>query len=121
MNSMDIGVNTRALRSKSDLRRSRRYGINTHLKILRSVNGQQKIIPGYARNISTGGLAAFVPTQLTIGERLEVQFAFPGFPENLTVAGVVRTIERWQHGIEFIKLDNATERIIAERCSRIAG
>jgi hypothetical protein len=82
MNSMDIGVNTRALRSKSDLRRSRRYGINTHLKILRSVNGQQKIIPGYARNISTGGLAAFVPTLLTIGERLEVQFTFPGFPEN---------------------------------------
>ena len=107
------------LRSKSDLRQSRRYSINTHLKILRSVNGEQKIIPGYARNISTGGIAAFVPAQLTIGERLEIQFAFPGFPESLTVAGVVRTVERWQHGIEFIKLDGATERMIAELSSRL--
>ena len=110
-----------ALRSKSELRQSRRYSINTHLKILRSVNGEQKIIAGYARNISTGGMAAFVPAQLAIGETLEIQFAFPGFPENLTVAGVVRTIERWQHGIEFIKLDNAIERIIAEYSSSLTG
>ena len=110
---------TMALRSKSDLRQSRRYSINTHLKILRSVNGEQKFIPGYARNISTGGMAAFVPAQLTIGEKLEIQFAFPGSPESFTVAGVVRTVERWQHGIEFIKLDNAIERIIAEYSSRL--
>jgi PilZ domain len=109
------------LRSKSDLRQSRRYGINTHLKIFRLVNGEQKIIPGYARNISTGGMAAFVPAQLAIGETLEIQFAFPGFPENLTVSGIVRTIERWQHGIEFIKLDNAIERIIAEYSNRLTA
>ena len=110
-----------ALRSKSDLRQSHRNGIHTHLKIFRLVNGEQKIIPGYARNVSTGGIDAFVPTQLAIGETLEIQFVFPGFPENLTVFGIVRTIERWQHGIEFIRLDSATERIIAERSRRPTG
>jgi len=106
-----------ALQLKSDLRQSRRYSINTHLKILRSVNGEKKIIPGYARNISTGGIAAFIPAPLPIGERLEIQFAFPGYPETLTVVGVVRTIDKWQYGVEFINFENATERIIAERSS----
>jgi len=105
---------------KSDLRQSRRYSINTHLKILRIVNGEKKMIPGYARNVSKGGMAAFVPTRLSMGEKLEIQFAFPGCSEKLTVAGVVRTIDKWQYGVEFINLDCTTARIIAERSILLA-
>jgi hypothetical protein len=106
--------------AKSHLRKARRYNINTHLKILKSLNGQKKVIPGYARDISKGGMAAFVPAQFAIGERLEIQFAFPGFHENLTVAGIIRTIDKCQYGIEFINLDRTTERIIVEGCGFLA-
>src|SRR5258708_37763770 len=106
-----------ASRRKTGLRQSRRYRINTDLKIFRFVNGAKKIIPGYARKINEGGMAAFIPAQLSKGEKLEIEFTFPGFHERLTVHGVVRTTDKFQYGVKFIHVDDATMRTISDRSS----
>jgi hypothetical protein len=87
------------------------------LKILRFVNGTKKIIPGYARKISAGGMAVFIPAQLSRGETLEIEFSFPGFNERLAVHGVVRSTDKFQYGVKFINVDDATMRTIGERSS----
>jgi PilZ domain len=117
MNSSHESNNAIASRRRTGLRQSPRYRINTHLKILRFVKGAKKIIPGYAQKISEGGMAAFIPAQLSMGETLEIEFAFPGFHERLTVHGVVRTTDKFQYGVKFINVDDATMRTIAERSS----
>ena len=117
MNSSPESNNVIASQRKTGLRRSRRYSINTHLKILRFVNGAKKIIPGYARKISMGGMAVFIPAQLSRGETVEIEFAFPGFKERLAVHGVVRSTDKFQYGVKFINVDDGTMRTIGERSS----
>ena len=121
MNSSHERNTAIASRRKTGLRQSRRYSINTHLKILRLVNGAKKIIPGYARKISEGGMAAFIPAQLLKGETLEIEFAFPGFHERLVVHGIVRSTDKFQYGVKFINVDDATMRTIGERSSLLEG
>lgn len=102
--------------AKSNLRRTPRSAIHMHLKIYRTIAGEKKLIPGYARNISEGGVAAFVPGHLATDERLEVQFTLPGTKTELTVKAIVRTVERFQYGLEFVKLEEGVRQLIAEHC-----
>ena len=99
---------------KTDLRQSPRYKINTHLKISRAVNGVTKIIPGYARNISEGGIGAFVPGQLSIGETVAIEFAFPRSKTIIAVRAVVRAIDRFHYNLEFVGLDETARQLIAD-------
>lgn len=102
--------------AKSNLRRTPRSAIHMHLKIYRTIAGEKKLIPGYARNISEGGVAAFVPGHLAADERLEVQFTLPGTKTELTVKAIVRTVERFQYGLEFVRLDEAARCAITAHC-----
>jgi hypothetical protein len=105
---------------KRNLRRTPRMGINMHLKIFRTIGCEKKLVPGYARNISEGGLAAFIPAQVFMDERLELKFTLPGTDRELTVTAIVRLIEKFQYGLEFARLDEIARNLIAEHC-RIAS
>ncbi|HEX5433009.1 MAG TPA: PilZ domain-containing protein [Candidatus Angelobacter sp.] len=101
---------------KANLRRSPRSPINMHVKIFRTMDGERKLIPGYARNIGEEGMAAFIPAQLLTDEGLEVQFTLPGSDQQLTIQATVRTIDRLQYGLEFTRFDHMTRNIIARHC-----
>lgn len=87
-----------------------------HLKIYRTIAGEKKLIPGYARNISEGGLAAFVPGHLSTDEWVQVEFTLPGTKTELTVKAIVRTADKFQYGLEFVKLDQAARSAITAHC-----
>ena len=101
---------------KRNLRRAPRTDINMHLKVVRTVAGVKKLVPGYARNISEGGMGVFVPAQLALDERVEVTFTLPGIDKELTVNAIVRTIEKFQYGLEFTRLDEVARGILVGHC-----
>ncbi len=109
-------ITTAVHAAKRNLRRTPRSGINMHLKIYRTIAGEKKLVPGYARNISEGGLAAFVPGHLSVDERLQVQFRLPKTNTELTVTAIVRTIEKFHYGLEFAKLEEHARQLIVEHC-----
>src|SRR5947209_7881602 len=93
--------------SKADLRSSPRHKINVHLKISASMNGATRVIPGYARDISDSGVAAFIPTQLSAGHTVDVEFSFPRFGQTVSARAIVRAVNKFHHGLEFIGLEQA--------------
>jgi hypothetical protein len=102
--------------AKRNLRQTQRSAINMHLKIYRTIAGEKKLIPGYARNISEGGLAAFVPGHLSTDEWVQVEFTLPGTKTELTVKAIVRTADKFQYGLEFVKLEERVRQLIAQHC-----
>jgi hypothetical protein len=97
---------------KRNVRRSARVKTNFQLKVWIMVNEQQTLLPGYARNISGEGICAFIPADLAIDQQVELQFALPGSARELTLQGIIRAVNEFQYGIEFIRPDSATKRVL---------
>ena len=109
MTAKDILSNSASTGAKLDLRGSDRRKINIHLKISTTVDGVTKLIPGYARNISDSGMGAFIPAQLPLGQAVEIEFSLPRSSQNITARAVVRAVNKFHYGLEFIALDEASK------------
>jgi len=106
--------NTAPLKPKRNNRRSPRAKINMHVKVWRRINGEKKLVPGYSRNISQDGIAVFIPAQIAVGDKVELQFRLPGFSTEVTVHAVVRGVNKFQYGMEFTSLDGGVKRLLAD-------
>src|SRR5947209_18767784 len=96
--------------SKADLRSSPRHKINIHLKISARMNGATRVIPGYARDISDSGVAAFIPTQLSVGHTVDIEFSFPGFGQTVSPLAIVPAVNKFQHGLDFLGPEQAARQ-----------
>jgi PilZ domain len=105
--------NTIPLKPKRNNRRSPRVKINMHVKVWRCIKGEKKLVPGYCRNISRDGIAVFIPAQLAVDEKLELQFRLPGLSTEVTVHAVVRGVNKFQYGMEFTSLEDTMKRLLA--------
>ncbi|HET9183495.1 MAG TPA: PilZ domain-containing protein [Candidatus Angelobacter sp.] len=105
--------NTAPLKPKRNNRRSPRAKINMHVKVWRRVDGTKKLVPGYSRNISRDGIAVFIPAQIPVDEKVELQFRLPGLSTEVTVHAVVRGVEKLQYGMEFTSLEGSMKRLLA--------
>ena len=101
---------------KAGLRTSERRKIHAHLKISVIVNGVNKLIPGYAVNISETGIAAYVPAQLRIGDTVTVEFTFPRSSHTFSMQSIVRANTKFQYGMEFVGMNQATRDTLAQCC-----
>ena len=101
------------LKPKRTKRRSPRAKINMHVKVWRRVNGEKKLVPGYSRNISQDGIAVFIPAQIRVDEKVELQFRLPGLSTEVIAHAVVRGVDKFQHGMEFASLEGAMKRLLA--------
>src|SRR5437588_10466730 len=108
--------------SGNDLRSSALHKINVHLKITTTLHGARKLIPAYALNLSDSGLSAFIPAELPPGHTVEIEFSLPR-SQNVLARAVVRAINRFHYGLEFIKLEDAVKeqlRALALTCEQTA-
>jgi PilZ domain len=95
-----------------NLRRSARVKTNFQITIRFAKNGESIAVPGYARNICGEGIGAFIPADLEIDQKLELQFTLPGSNRELMVRGIVRAVEEFHYGIEFMELDANSRRLL---------
>jgi hypothetical protein len=98
--------------SSRKVRRSPRAKISMHVKVWRQIKGQKKLIPGYSRNICQDGIAVFMPADIPVHERLELQFTLPGSTREITVQAIVRGVSKFQYGMEFTSLDSTSKQLL---------
>ena len=103
-----------------DFRRCNRFKINLHLTVAPLIAGAKRIIPGYGRNLGEGGICAFVPAPLSLGDLLELELQFPGSSMKAKVRGKVRSADRFTYGIEFVDVDDRVDQLIAGACRALA-
>lgn len=99
-------------------RRSPRAKISMHVKVWRMVLGQKKLIPGFSRNICQDGIAVFMPADIPLHEKLELQFTLPGSTREITVQAVVRGVSKFQYGMEFTSLDSTSKQLLGALVAR---
>jgi PilZ domain len=70
----------------------------------------------HGRDISEGGMAVYVPTELNVGDSAALELTVPYSQEKLLLKAFVRNREGFRYGIEFIDLGQHEREIIAGSC-----
>ncbi len=96
-------------------RRCRRYLTNLPL----TVSLAERDIEGYCNQITEGGLGAFLPEPVPVGSVVGLQFAVPTDPAELRAQAVVRYQNGFQHGLEFVSLNEGKQMAIRQFCSEL--
>lgn len=113
------GNTTAPVRPPRKARRSPRAKIGMHVKVWRNVKkGEKKLVPGYARNICQDGIAVFIPADIPLEEKVELQFTLPGSSREITVHAIVRGSHKLQYGMEFTSLDATSKQLLAAMAVR---
>lgn len=99
-------------------RRSPRAKISMHVKVWRRIKRGKTLVPGFSRNICQDGIAIFMPAQIPIHEKLELQFTLPGSSREITVQAIVRRVHNLQYGMEFTSLDANSKRLLGSLAVR---
>jgi hypothetical protein len=82
---------------------------------------RERGLEGYCNQIAQGGLGALLPETVPVGSVTLLQFVMPTFPSKLRVQAVVRYQIGFQHGFEFLSLNEAEQLAIRQFCSELAS
>jgi len=89
----------------------------TNLPIMVSL--PERDIEGYCNQIAEGGLAAFLREPVPVGSLVSLRFAVPTHPTELHLQGVVRYEFGFQHGLEFVSLNEGERLAIRQFCTEL--
>ncbi len=114
---MDKLVQKQQSESYSKTRRWKRYKVEVRVKILLKNRGA---IYGQGSDISEGGMALFVPTELEIGQGIQAELMLPYCAEKVQITGVIRNRAGFRYGFEFSVLTDHQKVLIERVCHALA-
>ena len=114
---MDKLVQKQKAESFSKTRRWSRYKVEVRVKVVLPNRGA---IYGQGSDISEGGMALFLPTELENGQTIVSELLLPYCREKALLRGVVRNRAGFRYGIEFLKLTDHEKLLIERVCKALA-
>ena len=86
------------------MRRWPRYCVGMTVQVRVTTQGPTRVVTweGHGTDISAGGLAVTVDSDLPIGSQVAVQFTLPGSDQSMIFRCFVRNREGARYGVEFI-------------------
>ncbi len=103
----------------SEKRSFQRYGLDVRLRATVHKAGARIAVHGRGNNLSEGGLAAFLPVELVIGEALQLELSLPYATQPLRLRAVVRNRRSFTYGLEFSDITRAQRATIARTCGAL--
>jgi c-di-GMP-binding flagellar brake protein YcgR len=109
-------MNTIQSGASPGVRRWHRYNVDVRLKV--SVPGKVNATPvfGRARNLSQGGMGAYIPCEVPLGGTILIDVTFPYTSKEIRVTAVVRNVDGFRYGLEFQRLSDDIRAMIAKSC-----
>jgi PilZ domain len=96
-------------------RRFPRYRTNLPL----TVPFRERDLEGRCKQIAEGGLGAFLPEPVPVGSVVLLQLVVPTYPTELHVQAVIRYQIGFQHGLEFLSLNEGERLAIRQFCREL--
>ena len=117
----DLSKMTDTEESAQESRRFRRYRVDIRLRMITGPANNNRTIFARGSNISEGGLRAFVPADLALGDMVTVEFILPYYDKKIAVRGMLRNREGFSYGVEYAASTTQEEREhIARVCNTLA-
>lgn len=85
-------------------RRFPRYAVDLKVRILATIDGKATVSYGGGHELGQGGMAIYVPLELTLGDEVRVEFEIPRARSRFQFRAVIRNKDGYRYGIEFTGL-----------------
>lgn len=103
-------------------RRWQRFKIDLRLRLFRDPKLDAESVQGQATDASEGGMAIYVPAELTANEAVHVEISVPFGKPGVTLQATVRNCNGFRYGLEFdLKTDEQRKSLLATLMSLSPG
>jgi hypothetical protein len=86
-------------------RRWKRFRVDLRIKITTTRNGQRAFSFGQGSDVSEGGMAAYIPAELELGEMVDLEIKLPYSKDPIVVKSAVRNRNGFRYGLEIVLMD----------------
>jgi hypothetical protein len=93
-------------------RQWKRYRVEMRLKVFLQKDGPQRFTFAQGSDISEGGLAAYIPLELSPGESVQIEFVFPYSKDTVRVAADVVNKNGFRYGMAYSKIDPNDQQLL---------
>jgi PilZ domain len=100
-----------------EARRWTRHKIDVRLKVSFLTDGKDTAAFGRANSLSRGGLGAFIPCTIPVGETVSLELTFPYTSTEAKLLAVIRSCEGFRYGLEFVELNDRVQKMIVASCT----
>src|SRR5215470_18360917 len=89
-----------------EARRWPRHKIDVRLKVSFLTQGENTDAFGRANSLSRGGMGAYIPCSIPLGETVSLELTFPYTSTEARLEAVIRSCEGFRYGLEFVRLSD---------------
>ncbi len=97
-------------------RRWPRFPVSLCVKVSVSCKGSKQTVYGRSIEVAIGGMSCYVPIELLLCEKLEMELILPDQPKPLKVQAVVRNHRGHRYGMEFSSLEPTEQEQLLNTC-----
>jgi hypothetical protein len=100
-------------------RRWPRYKVDLRLKVMMQRGGRNFTF-GQGSDVSEGGMAAYIPAELEVGELVSVEVTLPYSKETVTLKAEVRNKNGFRYGLEYILISDENRELLRKSLNTLA-
>jgi hypothetical protein len=107
--------------SQQGTRNVRRYPARVIVRVCLFEGQRSVVFQAMSNDLCTRGMSLYVPLQLEIGRRIQIELCLPISREHIVLNALVRDTEGSRCGVEFHELTPSQETSLIECCKRLSG
>jgi c-di-GMP-binding flagellar brake protein YcgR len=97
-----------------------RYTVDLRLRAQVRVENKPKTVHGQASDLSLGGMAVYLPLELPVGDKIEIEVTLPYTTAPAKIDAVIRSRRSYQYGVEFVNPSASANSAINRACASLA-
>jgi hypothetical protein len=100
---------------KEGVRRWERFTVDIRMKASFRRNGMPLTVFGRGSDVSQGGMAAYIPSELTVGTSVDLELSLPyvSGEQPIRIVAMVRNRNGFRYGLEYMALSDVDrERLL---------
>jgi hypothetical protein len=104
-------------------RRWPRYKVDIRLKVALPQTAQssgRNFTFGQGSDVSEGGMAAYVPSELNVGDVVGIEFVLPYSKETISLRAEIRNRNGFRYGLEYVLISEAHQQLLRKALQTLA-
>jgi len=117
---MELSMSTGTQKSWTMERRWPRYKVDLRLKVVLNHHEGRNFTFGQGSDVSEGGMAAYIPAELEIGEVVQIELMLPYSKEMVVVRAEVRNKNGFRYGLEYVLISPDHKELLMKSLRTLA-
>lgn len=101
-------------------RRWERFRVELRIKAVYQRDGQEATVFGQGQDVSEGGMAAYLPVELSPGDVIELELTPPYAKRGIFVRASVRNREGYRYGLEYLHIAPVDRELLMRSIKALA-